>query len=216
MIIEIWSDIVCPFCYLGKRKLEKALEAFPAEDAVSITYKSFQLMPDVPTQPGLSINAFLAREKGISLEQAQEMNAYVTEQANAMGLTYNLDRAVVANTFRAHRLLHHAKSLGLQSETKERLLKAYFTEGKNIDDTDTLLALAEEIGLTQVQQVLESDDYALDVRADVLEARQLGIKGVPFFVFNRKSAISGAQNVALFSETLAQAFADETGKSIKS
>lgn len=214
MTIEIWSDIVCPFCYLGKRKLEKALETFDADVPITIIYKSFQLMPDIQTQPGLSINEFLAREKGISPEQAREMNEYVTKQAHSLGLDYQLDRAVVANTFRAHRLLHHANSQGLQSETKERLLRAYFTEGKNIDDKATLLALADEIGLTEVQQVLDSDDYAMEVRADQWEARQLGIKGVPFFVFNRKRAISGARELSLFSETLSQAFSEENGQSI--
>lgn len=206
MTIEIWSDIVCPFCYLGKRKLEKAMEGFEHRDSIDVIYKSYQLMPHVKTDPGLSINAFLAREKGMSLEQARQMNEYVTEQAAALDLGYRLDKAVVANTFRAHRLLHHAKSQGKQVETKEKLLKAYFTEGKNIDDRNTLLELATDIGLTDSEKVLDSDEYALDVREDILESSQLGVKGVPFFVFDRKYAISGAQDLSVFSNTLNQAF----------
>ncbi|WP_162343405.1 DsbA family oxidoreductase [Cyclobacterium salsum] len=206
MTIEIWSDIVCPFCYLGKRKLEKAMEEFEHRDSIDVTYKSYQLMPHVKTEPGLSINAFLAREKGMSLDQARQMNEYVTEQAAALDLRYRLDNAVVANTFRAHRLLHHAKNQEKQVETKERLLKAYFTEGKNIDDRNTLLELATDIGLTDSEKVLDSDEYALDVRKDILESRQLGVKGVPFFVFDRKYAISGAQDLSVFSKTLKQAF----------
>lgn len=206
MTIEIWSDIVCPFCYLGKRKLEKAMEEFEHQDSIDVIYKSYQLMPHVKTDPGLSINAFLAREKGMSMEQARQMNEYVTEQAAALDLRYRLDNAVVANTLRAHRLLHHAKNQGKQVETKEKLLKAYFTEGKNIDDRNTLLELATEIGLTNSEKILDSDEYASDVREDILESRQLGVKGVPFFVFDRKYAISGAQDLSVFSNTLNQAF----------
>lgn len=205
MTIEIWSDIVCPFCYLGKRKLEKAMEGFEHRESIRVIYKSFQLMPDVKTEPGLSIAGFLAKEKGMSLEEVKQMNDYVTKQASALGLTYHLEKAIVANTFQAHRLLHHAKSQGRQVKTKERLLEAYFTEGKNMDDRNTLLKLANEIGLTQSEEILDSDEYALDVRNDVLEGRQLGVKGVPFFVFDRKYAISGAQDMEVFSKALEQA-----------
>ncbi|MDN3689722.1 DsbA family oxidoreductase [Cyclobacterium jeungdonense] len=206
MTIEIWSDIVCPFCYLGKRKLEKAMDGFEHRNSIKVIYKSFQLMPHVKTEPELSINEFLAREKGMSLEEVTQMNEYVTQQALALGLNYQLEKAIVANTFRAHRLLHHAKSQGRQVETKERLMEAYFTEGKNMDDRNTLLELANEIGLTQSEEILDSDEYALDVRDDVLEGRQIGVKGVPFFAFDRKYAISGAQDMEVFSKTLEQAF----------
>lgn len=211
MTIEIWSDIVCPFCYLGKRKLEKALNGFEHRDSIKLVYKSFQLMPHIKTEPGLSINEFLAREKGMSLEQARQMNAYVTEQAAAMGLVFSLDHAIVANTFQAHRLLHYAKSEEKQAETKERLLKAYFSEGKNIDDRHTLVQLAKDIGLTNSEKVLASDEFALDVQEDVLESRRFGVKGVPFFIFDRKYAISGAQEVDVFTNTLEQIFRNGKG-----
>lgn len=211
MTIEIWSDIVCPFCYLGKRKLEKALNGFEHRDSIKLVYKSFQLMPHIKTEPGLSINEFLAREKGMSLEQARQMNAYVTEQAAAMGLVFSLDHAIVANTFQAHRLLHYAKSEEKQAETKERLLKAYFSEGKNIDDRHTLVQLAKDIGLTNPEKVLASDEFALDVREDVQESRRFGVKGVPFFIFDRKYAISGAQEVDVFTNTLEQTFRNGKG-----
>lgn len=206
MQIEIWSDIVCPFCYLGKRKFEKALQAFEPGEELHIIYRSFQLMPNMQTDPDRSINDFLAREKGMSLEQVGEMNAHVSRQAAAVGLDYQLEKAIVANTFQAHRLLHHALGQNLQQQAKERLLKAYFTEGKNIDDKETLIHLSDEIGLKEADKVLAGDQYSDEVKKDMLEARQLGIKGVPFFVFDRKYAVSGAQEVGVFQDTLSRAF----------
>ncbi|WP_291371787.1 DsbA family oxidoreductase [Cyclobacterium sp.] len=206
MQIEIWSDIVCPFCYIGKRKFEKALQTFELSDELQIIYRSFQLMPDMQTDPDSSVNEFLAREKGMTLEQVAEMNVHVGRQAAAVGLDYQLEKAIVANTFQAHRLLHHARDQNLQQQAKERFLKAYFTEGKNIDDKSTLIHLSEEIGLKVADKILAGDRYAAEVKKDILEARQLGIKGVPFFVFDRKYAVSGAQEAEVFQNTLAQAF----------
>lgn len=206
MKIEIWSDIVCPFCYIGKRKFEKALQNFASEKELDIIYRSFQLMPDIQTDPSLSIDDFLAREKGMSLEQARELNRQVSQQAATLGLDYQLDKAIVANTFQAHRLLQYALSQNLQQQIKERLLQAYFSEGKNIDDRDTLVQLSEEIGLKETEKVLAGDQFTAEVKMDLLEARQLGIKGVPFFVFDRKYAISGAQEPSVFQDTISQAF----------
>ncbi|WP_439483276.1 DsbA family oxidoreductase [Cyclobacterium plantarum] len=206
MQIEIWSDIVCPFCYIGKRKFEKALQTFELSDELQIIYRSFQLMPDMQTDPDRSVNDFLAREKGMTLEQVGEMNAHVARQATAVGLDYQLEKAIVANTFQAHRLLHHARGQNLQQQAKERFLKAYFTEGENIDDKETLIHLSEEIGLKEADKILAGDQYAAEVKKDILEARQLGIKGVPFFVFDRKYAVSGAQEAEVFQNTLSQAF----------
>ena len=206
MKIEIWSDIVCPFCYIGKRRFERALAAFEPKDKIEVFYRSFQLTPEVKTNPDISVVHHLADKKGISVEKAREMTTYVTEQAALEGLEYNMDKAVVANTFRSHRLLYHALAQGLQLAMKERLLKAYFIEGKNIDDIPTLMALSEEIGVTGARGVLEKDSYSDEVKRDILNSKQLGIQGVPFFVFDRKYGVSGAQDPKVFLETIEQSY----------
>lgn len=208
MTVEIWSDIMCPFCYLGKRKFEKALQSFEHKDAIEIIWKSFQLMPDLKTNPNIHIDEFLSTEKGFPLEQAKQLNSQITERALQEGLEYNFDKAVVANSFNAHRFLHFAKAKELQGIAKEQLLKAYFTNGKNIDDNRTLLELGVKIGLDQSElaSVLTSNDYADEVEKDIYEARQLRIQGVPFFVFDRKYGVSGAQETSIFTQTLEQAF----------
>ncbi len=204
--VEIWSDIICPFCYIGKRKFESALKQFEANDNIEITWKSFQLAPDMKTDTSISIDEYLAIHKGFSIEKAREMNTYVTQIAKQEGLSFNFDRSIVANTLLAHQMLHFARTVGKQEVTKERLLKAYFTDGKNIDDEQTLLELATEIGLDidKLNQALNSNDFVDEVKADIDEAQQLGVRGVPFFVFNRSHAISGAQLVEVFVETIQQ------------
>jgi predicted DsbA family dithiol-disulfide isomerase len=210
MTIEVWSDIVCPFCYIGKRKFEAALEQFPDRENIEIVWKSFQLAPEMRTDPSISIHQWLARAKGFPLDQAKQMNAHVSQLAHNVGLTYHLDTAVVANTFRAHVFLHFAKSQGKQGEAKERLLKAYFSESKNVDDISTLIELGQEIGLDPdaVAAALADSKFANEVRADIAEAQQLGIHGVPFFVLDRKYGVSGAQEPATFLKALTQAFAE--------
>jgi len=200
MKIEIWSDVVCPFCYIGKRKFEEALSAFKYKDEVEVIWHSFQLAPDAEYVPGKTLNQMLAERKGISLEKANEMNEYVANVAAEVGLEFNLDKAIPVNTFDAHRLIHLAAKHGLQNKAKERLLHAYFTEGLNVSDHGTLLQLAKEIGLdgTEVKAMLVSDAMANEVKADIREANALQIQGVPFFVFNRKYAISGAQSPETF------------------
>ncbi|EPR67187.1 DsbA family oxidoreductase [Cyclobacterium qasimii] len=206
MKIEIWSDVVCPFCYIGKRRFEKALANFDQKDQIEVIYRSFQLNPEIKTDTDKTVVQYLSESKGVPLEQAAEMTAYVTQQAAIEGLEYQMDHAVVANTFRSHRLLQLALDQGLQLETKERLLKAYFIEGKNIDDIPTLIELSNEIGLTDVAETLQGDNYADEVERDILESKQFGIQGVPFFVFNRKYGISGAQEVKVFAEAIEQSF----------
>ncbi|WP_421876373.1 DsbA family oxidoreductase [Marinoscillum sp.] len=210
MKIEIWSDIVCPFCFIGKRRFEQALEVFDHQDELEIEWKSFQLNPNTVTNTEISVYDNLATHKGIPVEHARQMSDQVTEMAREVGLAYDFDRAVVANTFKAHQMLHFAKQHGLQNETKERLLKAYFTEGKNIDDTQTLMNLGEELGLNsnELKKSLESDQYAEAVRYDIYEAQQLRIQGVPFFVFNRKYGVSGAQHVDAFVQTLEKSYSE--------
>ncbi len=208
MKVEIWSDIMCPFCYIGKRKFESALAQFPDKENIEIEWKSFQLSPDVKTTPGKNINEFLAEHKGISVAQAKQLNDQVTHMAAKVGLTYRFDISVVANTFNAHRFLHFAKDHGKQNEAEELLFRSYFTDGKNIDDQSTLLELGGQLGLNpaDLQSVLASDKYSDAVRADITEAHKIGVRGVPFFVFDRKYAVSGAQDVEVFLETIEKSF----------
>jgi predicted DsbA family dithiol-disulfide isomerase len=209
MEIEIWSDVMCPFCYIGKRRFEDALEKFPGKADVSVQWKSFQLNPQMETIPGKNINEYLAEHKGWTMDKAREMNQYVTDMAKDAGLEYHMDKAVVANSFDAHRLIQLAKKHGLGDAAEEGLFKAYFTEGKNTADHQVLLNIATSIGLDrqETEQVLASDAFADDVRRDVYEAQQVGARGVPFFVFDRKYAVSGAQASETFLQTLEQAHA---------
>lgn len=204
MKIEIWSDIMCPFCYIGKRKFEQALKQFEHRDNIEIEWKSFQLQPDIDTQPEKNVTRHLAEVKGWSIEQADQMNRRVTDMAEEVGLEFNFDKAIVANSFNAHRLIKYAGTRDKGNEAKEILLRAYFTEGKNIDDYDTLIQLATEIGLyrDEIKHLLESNDYTDAVKKDIQEARKMNIHGVPFFLFNRKYAISGAQQTGLFIQAL--------------
>jgi predicted DsbA family dithiol-disulfide isomerase len=210
MKVEIWSDVMCPFCYIGKRRFESALQQFPFKDQIEIEWKSFQLNPDIKFEPGKHINQFLAEHKGISVERAKEMNDYVTNMAAAEGLRYNFDKAVVANSFDAHRFSHFAAKHGKGDAAEESLFKAYFTEGKNISDRDTLVQLGEDIGLNkeEVKQALESNAYAKEVQGDISEAEALGVRGVPFFVLDRKYAVSGAQSADAFVQALDRSFSE--------
>jgi predicted DsbA family dithiol-disulfide isomerase len=210
MKIEVWSDIMCPFCYIGKRKLDMALAIFKEAQNIEVTWKSFQLMPDMITVPGKNINQLLSEEKSISLEHAKSMNDYVSEMASQIGLKYNFNIAVPANTFNAHRLSHLAKQYGLQNEIEEKLFAAYFTEGKNVDDINTLIEIGRETGLNagESEIVLNGNKFEEEVRYDIYEAKQSGIRGVPFFLFNNKQTISGAQDNAVFMLTLTKAYTE--------
>ncbi|MBE9667740.1 DsbA family oxidoreductase [Mucilaginibacter boryungensis] len=210
MKVEIWSDVMCPFCYIGKRRFEEALAQFPNADKVEITWKSFQLNPDQVTDPTISIHQYLADIKGWQLDYAKQLNQQVSDMAQSVGLHYDFDRAVVANSFDAHRLVQLAKKHNLGDAAEEALFKAYFTEGKNIADNNTLIALGTSIGLDadELKQVLNTDAYADAVKHDIEEAQQLGIRGVPFFVMNDKYAVSGAQPTEVFLQTLEKAFED--------
>lgn len=210
MKIEIWSDIMCPFCYIGKKEFEKALSGFSGKDQLDIEWKSYQLAPDLVTAPGKNMDEYLAEHKGISVEEARKMNQYVTDRAKQVGLDFRFDNAIPANTMRAHCLAHFAKKHGKQDEAEEILFHSYFTEGKNIDDLPTLLSLADQLGLDteELKKALDNNSYYEDVRADIYESFQLGVRGVPFFVFNRKYAVSGAQPDSVFSDTLKQSFTE--------
>ena len=210
MQIEIWSDIMCPFCYIGKRKFEAALSQFEGKDDIEIIWKSYQLSPDMVTDSSKNINQYLSEHKGISIQEAERMNAYVTNMAAKEGLTYNFDKTVVANSFKAHQFAHFAKQYGKQDEAEEKLFQAYFTDGKNMDDDAVLIQLGAELGLdtTALKSALEDSMYAEEVLADIKEAEEIGVRGVPFFVFDRKYAVSGAQDSKVFLQTLEQAYAE--------
>jgi predicted DsbA family dithiol-disulfide isomerase len=210
MKVEIWSDVMCPFCYIGKRRFEDALAHFGHKDEIEIEWKSFQLNPNMETNPNINIDQYLADVKGFTIDHSRQLNAHVTQMATEAGLTYNLDKAIVANSFNAHRYSHLAKRHGLGVEAEEQLFKAYFTDGKNIDDQDTLIELGVALGIdaNEVKQALESNAYADEVKRDIAQAQYLGIQGVPFFVLNNKYAVSGAQAVPVFEQTLQKAFDD--------
>lgn len=211
MKVEIWSDIMCPFCYIGKRHYEKALEQFANAKDVEVEWHSFQLDPSLPKPASkLSPYEYLAQRKGMSIEQSRAMHQNVINMAKAAGLHYDFDKAVVANSFDAHRLIQFAKTKGLGDEAEERLFKAYFTEGKDMCDAETLQLLAKEIGLNEneAREVIAGNAFSAEVKKDIDVASQIGVTGVPFFVFDRKYAVSGAQPSASFLNVLQKSFED--------
>jgi predicted DsbA family dithiol-disulfide isomerase len=210
MKVEIWSDVVCPFCYIGKRKFENALGQFAHQGDVQIEWKSFQLNPDFVPVPGESIHASLAKKKGVPEAEGRRMNDYMAQAAKEVGLEYQFDQAIPANTFLAHQLIHFGAHLGQQGAMKERLFAAYYLEGQDLNSLDTLARLAAEIGLDAdaARQALLAGTYANEVRRDEYEAQQIGVRGVPFFVFDDKYAVSGAQPSEVFAEVLATVWAE--------
>ena len=204
MKIEIWSDIACPFCYMGKRKFDIALAQFGGKESVEIEWKSFLLNPDLETDPSVSIFQYLLEIKGIPMEQAKQMNAHITEAGKAIGLDYHFDQVILANTMKAHQLLHEARVQGLQHQMEERLFEANFVEGQNIDDVNVLISLATEVGMdtTALDVKILTGAYSHEIQQDLQLAQQFGVRGVPFFVFDRKYAVSGAQEPETFLKTL--------------
>jgi predicted DsbA family dithiol-disulfide isomerase len=212
MKVEVWSDIMCPFCYIGKRNYENALEKFSNKNYVDIEWHSFQLDPTIPKNTGKKENVYqyLADKKGISYEQSAKLHESLIQTAKKAGLDYRFDQAIVANSFDAHRMIQLAKSKGLGDEAEEKLFRAYFTEGRDFGDHETLIAIGKEIGLAEgdIKMALNSDEYAAKVETDIQEADELGIRGVPFFVFDRKYAVSGAQPPEHFLQALQQSFTE--------
>lgn len=208
MKIEIWSDVMCPFCYIGKRHLEQALTELPFKDSIDINWKSYQLNPEYKNTEGENLYDYLSKNKGISLAQAKQMTTQVSEMANNVGLNLDFETSIPANSFDAHRLIHFAASKGKQDLAEEELFKAHFEQAKNIDDTNVLLEVAAELGLDieETKKVLESDAFAEEVRFDIYESQQLGVRGVPFFVMDRKYALSGAQPVDAFKQAITQGY----------
>lgn len=208
MEVKIWSDVRCPFCYIGKRKFETALAAFAHKDEVKITWKSFELDPNLQTVADTNIYEYFSKAKGIPQEQAVDMFNNVTQVAAEVGLDFKLDQSVVANSFKAHRVIQLAKTLNLGDEIEEALFRIHFMEGKNIDDEQVLTETAKNIGISAsaVQSLFNGDDFDAEVRIDQLEAQRIGIRGVPFFVFDDKYAVSGAQAPEIFLQTLEKAY----------
>jgi predicted DsbA family dithiol-disulfide isomerase len=198
--VEVWSDVVCPWCYIGKRRLETALRGFEA-DEVEVVWRSYQLDPSAPAHEERGLVASLVERRLGTPTQVKAMFEHVSAIAAEEGLAYDFDSAQSGNTFDAHRLLQHAKKNGVQGELKERLMDAYFTQGARIGDHATLVGLADEVGLDGTAG-LDGDAYAQEVREDIELAREIGITGVPFFVFDRTFAVSGAQPVEVFSRAL--------------
>jgi len=207
MHLEIWSDIACPWCYVGKRRIEAALERFEHRDEVQVTWRSFELDPTAPPELGHDLATHLAEKYGMSREQALDTQAQMTQTAAGDGLEFRFENARSGNTFDAHRLLHLAHEHGVQDAVKERLMRAYFSEGELVSDHATLARLAAEAGLPaeEVREVLASDRYAAEVREDEHTAGALRINAVPFFVVDRRIGASGAQSPEVLLELLEQA-----------
>lgn len=212
MKIEIWSDIMCPFCYIGKRNFETALSQFANKEFVEVEWKSFQLDPTIPEVPKYQedMYMFVADRKGLSYEQSKKRHQDLIQYAKSVGLEYNLDKALVTNSLKGHRLIQFAKTKGLGEKAEEFLFYAYFTQGKNLSDVATLIELGKEIGLTEIEvnEALTNSLYVQKVENDAQEAQTLGARGVPFFVINRKYAIDGAQQPDEILKTLEKAFAE--------
>ena len=209
VLVEIWSDVACPWCYVGKRRFEKALELFEHRDEVEVRWRSFELDPGAPAERDHSAPEHLAAKYGTSLEQAKLMNRRLEDTAAVEGLEFKLDTLRSGNTFDAHRLLHLAAEHGVQHEVKEAFLHACFTENRLMSDPAVLREVAVEAGLpaAEVNDVLAGDRYAEEVRADEREAGRLGANGVPFFVVDRAYGVSGAQPADVFVEVLEKAWA---------
>jgi predicted DsbA family dithiol-disulfide isomerase len=203
--VDIWSDVQCPWCYIGKRKFEKGVELFG--DDVEVEYHSFELAPDTPVDFDGSPVDYLSQRKGLAVDKVHEMLDRVTEVAQSVGLTYNYDAVHQTNTIKAHELMHFAKEHGKQAEMKERLLSAYFVEGKHVGRIEDLADLAEEVGLDRAlaHQALTEGRFVADVKQDVAQAEAYGISGVPFYVIDGKYGVSGAQDPETFKNVLEQA-----------
>ncbi len=213
MQIEVWSDVICPWCYIGKRKLEMALAKFPHWESVQVIWRSFELDAGSPRNPSGTLNEMLAAKYHVTLQEAEDMNARVSKAAKEVGLDYHLESARPGNTFDAHRLLHFAASRQLDDVASERLMQGYFSESLAVGDIHALARLAPEFGLTEQEAlaVLESDAYANHVRADEARATDFGITGVPCFVIDESIVIAGAQPVEVFADTLQKAWQESHG-----
>lgn len=212
MRIDIWSDVACPWCFIGKRRFERALGAWEHRDSVVVTWHSYQLDPTLPEHYDGTEVEYLASRKGMPVEQVREMFEHVRTQAAGEGLHYDFDRLVVANSLRAHQLLHLAKAReqqapGRADAVKEALLSAHFEHGTDIGSIDALVAIGVRVGLDEqeIREALADERYLSSVHNDIAQARELGVTGVPFFVFDMRLGLSGAQPAEVFTQALEQA-----------
>lgn len=209
MKVEIWSDVACPFCYIGKKHFEAALASVPFKDKVEVEWKSFQLDPSIPNE-GINMTSaeYLEKHKGYPKEQLDAMFEQLKKQGEGVGINFRNDISIPANTFRAQRLIHLAKTIDKAAEMEEALFYAHFTEGKDVNDTDVLVELAKKIGFDseKAKTFILSEEKSDEVKSEIIEASQLKIQGVPFFVVDRKYGISGAQPIEVFTQALTQAF----------
>lgn len=216
MKIEIWSDVMCPFCYIGKKNFEQALEKLPFKDEIEVEWKSFQLDPTLELAETKTTAEYFREKKGFPEEQAKQMTAQVVQMGKASGIDFNFEKALITNTFPAHKILHLAKKNGKSSEMEEELFKAHFLKGENVGSVEVLSNLAEKLGISknEAMQTLSSDEFNNEVNQDITEGRNNGVTGVPFFILNGKYAVSGAQPAELFEEALTQTY-NETVKPFK-
>lgn len=206
MKVEVWSDVMCPFCYIGKRNYEKGLQQFAEANDIELVWKSFQLDPGISNEREDRLDAYdyLSQRKGISRDHVVQMHEQVTRMAADAGLEYHLEKTQMVNSFKAHRLLQMSKEKGLGNEAEEQLFYANFTEGKDFSDTAVLIEIGAKIGLSEadVRESLSNNKYSVQVNEDIQKARKIGVTGVPFFVFNDKYAVSGAQAPEAFAQVL--------------
>lgn len=208
MKVDIWSDIVCPYCYIGDTQFKKALGSFKHAQDVEIVYHSFELMPDAPKEPSGSAAEYLASKKGMPLAAMEQAFKHIRETSAAEELTMNMDKTKIVNTFDGHRLIHYATSQGKQHAAVKALHEAYFTDGANVADSTILLEIAKKIGLDsrETERILRSNEYKKEVNADIERAKAIGVQGVPFFMINDRYGISGAQGVDTFTKVLQKAW----------
>jgi predicted DsbA family dithiol-disulfide isomerase len=210
VLVEIWSDLVCPWCYIGKRRFEKALAEFDHRDRVEIVHRSFQLDPSAPQGETRDQAEMLSAKLGVPAERIQALNTEMERRAAEDGLDYNLSGGTVGNTADAHQLVHLARESGIHGPVIEALYKAHFTDRRSLFDQDSLVEVAAEAGLDAdtAREVLASGKYAADVQTDQVEAQQLGATGVPFFVVDGRYGVSGAQPAETFTQVLTRAWAE--------
>jgi predicted DsbA family dithiol-disulfide isomerase len=212
--VDVWSDVVCPFCYLGDSLLQQAIERFPHGGAVQVRYHSFQLNPGFPAGEAIRADDYLAHTHGMPAAQITASHAQLAARGAEAGLDYRFTDAMMVNTLDAHRLIHFAKAAGREHDMVMRLFRAEFTEGLNVADHEVLADLAAGLGLSRADaaEALATGAFSDDVQSDLAQARQLGISGVPFFVFDNKRAVSGAQPIEMFLKALDLSWQDRAGQ----
>ena len=209
MEVTIWSDVMCPFCYIGKKNFEKALENLPFKDDVTVNWKSFQLDPTLEDISGnYTTKQYLMDKRGLAEAQIDQMQSRIAEMGKQVGIDFTKTSPIAANTLKAHQLLHLSKKYGKQNDAEELLFKAHFEEGVNIADKNVLIKIGNELGIAtqEIEHALQSEEIAYEVKQDILEAQGIGVTGVPFFILNNKYAVNGAQPVENFIEALTQTY----------